>query len=101
VFVEVTETDATASSWLIANVGRCLPGDYEFAFDVELDAAAIRCVGMEWWTTDSQPADGPAPDVRRLWRFDVSDALSLTPVASLVPDDDPGVPREAIEALQS
>jgi hypothetical protein len=68
-------------------------------FDVELDVAPIRCGGMEWWTTDSQPADGPGPDVRRLWRFDVSDALSLTPVASLVPDEDPGVPREALEAL--
>jgi hypothetical protein len=101
-FVEVTPATATAAEalgWLAANVGCCLPADYAVAFDVELDVAAVRCVGVEWWTVESQPADGPAPDARQLWRFDVREALTLRPVSSFVADDDPGVPPEALEAL--
>jgi hypothetical protein len=103
-FVEVTPATATvadAMEWLLTNLERCLPADYPLAFDIELAVEAIRCRRAEWWTFAGQPAAGPAPDVRRLWRFDVSDALRLTPVSSLVPDDDPGVPQEAIEALMA
>jgi hypothetical protein len=37
---------------------------------------AVRCVGQEWWTVESQPTEGPASDARHLWRFDVTDALA-------------------------
>ena len=101
-FVEVTAATATrdaALSWLIANVARCLPADYDVAFDVGLDVATVRCTGIEWWTVEGQPANGPAPDARQLWRFDVTDALTLTPVGPLDVVDYPWVPQEALDAL--
>jgi len=94
-FVELTAATATrdaAWNWLIANVARCLPADYDVAFDIVLDVAAVRCTGIEWWTVESQPANGPAPDARQLWRFDVTEALTLTPVGALDVVDDPWVP---------
>ena len=101
-FVELTAATATrdaAWNWLIANVARCLPADYDVAFDIVLDVAAVRCTGIEWWTVESQPANGPAPDARQLWRFDVTEALTLTPVGALDVVDDPWVPPDALDAL--
>lgn len=101
-FVEFTAATATrdaARNWLIANVARCLPPDYDIAFDIRLDAAAVRCTGFELWTFESQPANGPVPDARQLWRFDVTQALTLTPVGVLDVVDEPWVPRDALDAL--
>jgi hypothetical protein len=101
-FVEVTPTTATpaaALGRLVADLARCLPPNYDVAFDAELDVTRARCVGAEWWTVDSRPAGGPGPGVRRLWRFDVRGALTLTRVAQVDVDEDPGVPDEALRVL--
>src|SRR4051794_36202394 len=77
-FVEVTPATATPEttlSWLRANLLCCLPANHDLAFDIDLDVKAVRCVGQEWWTVESQPTEGPASDARHLWRFDVTDAL--------------------------
>ena len=101
-FVEFTAATATrdaARNWLIDNLPRCLPADYDIAFEIRLDAAAVRCTGFELWTVESQPANGPVPDARQLWRFDITQALTLTPVGVLDVVDEPWVPRDALDAL--
>ena len=100
VFVEVTPATATkeaALSRMIASVDGIVPAECE----AELDVSAVRCTGREWWTRDSRPAAGPGPDARELWRFDVSDALTLTSAAPFEVDDRPGCPPEALEALEA
>jgi hypothetical protein len=97
--VEVTAATATedaASSWLIAHLDECFPAECEVA----LSPGSMRCRGREWWTTASQPAPGPGPETRQLWRFDVRDALTMTPAVPFAVDDRPGCPREALEALE-
>ena len=100
VFVEVTPATATreaALSRMIASVQDIVPAEC----DAELDVSAVRCTGREWWTRDSQPAAGPAPGARELWRFDVRDALTLKSAAPIEVDDRPGCPPEALEALEA
>jgi hypothetical protein len=94
VFVEVTRATASepaARRWLLRNLGRVIPDEYEFA----VDEGRLRCDGREWWNGASQPSSGPGPGIRELWRFDVSEALTLRPV-----DDSPPVlPPEAFAPL--
>ena len=61
----------------------------------------MRCRGRAWWTAESQPAAGPGPGTRELWRFDVRDALTLTPVVPFAVDASPGCPPEALQALEA
>jgi hypothetical protein len=99
VFVEVTPATATAQaalSRLIATVEALVPAEC----DAELDVSAVRCAGREWWTRDSLPAAGPGRGARELWRFDVRDALTLTPAIPFAVDDRPGCPPEALDALE-
>jgi hypothetical protein len=101
-FVEMTPATATpraALNWLLANAEDCLPPGYELAFDVAFDVAAIRCRGVEWWTTASQPANGPVPGARPLWRFDVSEARSVTRARDLDADDEHGLGEEMLDVL--
>jgi len=63
-FVEVTgatPNPLAAAGWLVCNLDRFVPAEYEVEFDVR----RLRCVGCE--------RIGP----RALWHFDASDALTL------------------------
>jgi hypothetical protein len=99
VFVEVTRATASeqaARRWLARNLERVVPGEYEFA----LDERRLLCAGREWWSRDSQPARGPGPGIRELWRFDVADALTLRPVLHPPAGEGPALGPEAFVPLE-
>jgi hypothetical protein len=98
-FVDVTPrtaTEVSARAWL-----ECRLIYVSAERDVlEVDVSALRCVTSEYWTTDGQPAAGPAPGVRHLWRFDLTGALVRSMQLPFELSPRPGLPQEAIDTLE-